>query len=224
MEFVHVGNKMIRTDDPILPAKRTFSKYAVGSNQYKLRSKTKSNNGKLLIGFYVLFFTAIGGVLAYKFFSPEFTQAKQLIEESQFEIVSPLPEIDEKPLTLEQEQNWEAMKRMARKLSPLFDYPAEVMIAQMALESARGTSKYCVERNNCFGMNAVDHDPDQAFWYDSKEEAMIDYMMRIKKHYKKAYAVRSNPVQMVIEIKNGGYATDPNYVEKVTWIMQREGK
>lgn len=140
---------------------------------------------------------------------------------AQTPIVSPLPkEKAEVTLTPEQEQDWEAMKRMARKLAPLYDYPVNVVISQMALESARGTSHYCQTRNNCFGIGAYDSNPDQAFWFENKEQGIIEYMRLIKAYYSDAYASRQNPDEMIRLIKANGYATDPNYVQKITSLPE----
>lgn len=135
--------------------------------------------------------------------------------------VQPKGESNElRPLTPEEEQDWAAMKRMAHKLAPLYDYPVKIILGQMALESARGTSKYCVERHNCFGIGAYDHDPDQAFYFENKEQAIIEYMRLIKAYYPDAYALRDNPDAMIVAIHQGGYATDPDYVTKVKALKE----
>lgn len=118
-------------------------------------------------------------------------------------------------LTPEEEQDWEAMKRMAQKLAPLYDFPVKVVVAQTALESARGTSHYCVTRNNCWGIAAYDYNPDAAWRFETKEQGYIEYFRLIRDEYPDCWALRHDPEAMIQCIWESGYATDPYYVAKV---------
>lgn len=136
-------------------------------------------------------------------------------------------EIGDQKLTPAEAQDWESMKAMARKLAPLYDYPANVIIAQMALESQRGTSRFCRERNNCLGIGAYDSNPDAAFSFDNKEQGIIEYMRLVKTRFPEAYAHRNNPEQLVNLLENNSmgrkYATDSAYVTKLMSLPEWKG-
>ncbi len=55
-----------------------------------------------------------------------------------------------------------------------YNINAYFMIAHAAIESGWGHSYYATARNNLFGFNAVDSDPNQASFYPTKE-ASIEY-------------------------------------------------
>ena len=185
-----------------------------GSNQYKDKPKDNLH----YVGWYLYFVSALIVMALFARTIPNDHKA----------YASPLPEVatpsaqlkeEDRPLTPEQEQDWDAMKRMARKLAPLYEFPEKVIIAQMALESNRGRSHYCVERHNCFGIGAYDFNPDMAFYFENKEQAIIEYMRLIKSNFSEAYSARSNPERMIeLLVKNPRgvqYATDPLYVSKL---------
>lgn len=50
------------------------------------------------------------------------------------------------------------------------------IFAMACLESGYGMSAYAQERNNLFGWNAVDSDPDQASYFSSVEQAINEHM------------------------------------------------
>lgn len=113
-------------------------------------------------------------------------------------------------------EDWKEFTRMVKAIAPIYDYPPNVVLSQAALESARGTSRWATERNNYFGYTCYDGREEQSCsWFASPYEGIIEYFRLIKNKYPKAYAVRHNPELMIQEIKNGGYATDPLYVQKV---------
>jgi len=112
--------------------------------------------------------------------------------------------------------HWEKIIATSKKVAKEEEYPLSVLLAQAALESGHGTSYLCRTRNNCFGIGAVDWNPDLAYSYPTLEEGIRAYTRLIKKHYKSAYTLKDNPVAMVTEIKRLGYATDPLYISKVT--------
>jgi uncharacterized membrane protein YgcG len=113
---------------------------------------------------------------------------------------------------------WAEFLDAAEKVAKEEDYPLAVIVAQGAHESAHGTSNFAKNRNNFFGVNAVDANPNQATSYPTVEDGIKRYVQLIKtdQRYKAAYAARSDPKKMIEEIKKAGYATDPDYVNKVT--------
>jgi flagellum-specific peptidoglycan hydrolase FlgJ len=124
------------------------------------------------------------------------------------------------PVPVKQAENWNDFISSAMKIAPIYNYPVKVLLAQAALESNRGLSQYALQRNNYFGMNAVDWDPDQAYWYENQEQAMVDYIITVRSNFPEAWASRENPDRMIELLENNAdgrmYATDPNYVYKVT--------
>lgn len=127
-------------------------------------------------------------------------------------------------LTPEEQSDWNAFIRAAHKLAPIYDYPVKVILAQAALESARGTSKYARERKNFFGFTCYDRDPDRyCSYFENQEQGILEYMRLIKNSYPEAYANRANPDRMIELIKAGGYATDPLYVQKIKALPEWKG-
>ena len=120
---------------------------------------------------------------------------------------------------LARQETWEDFLNAAQEIAPIYNYPVKVVIAQAALESARGKSKYARERNNYFGLNAVDANPDQAYWYENARQSIIDYMITIRANFPEAWANRHNPEELVRLLKENSfgtmYASDPHYVSKV---------
>jgi len=116
-------------------------------------------------------------------------------------------------------KNWEEFVNAAIKVSKIYNYPAKVVIAQGALESARGSSNFCTQRHNCLGVGAFDSNPDNAYQYENKEQALVDYMKLIQRNFPEAWANRKNPDVVILKLKfnNQGlmYATDPAYITKV---------
>jgi hypothetical protein len=110
---------------------------------------------------------------------------------------------------------WERFQREAVRQAKAYKFPAQVLIAQGALESARGQSELAVNRNNFLGINAVDNNPDAAFSFESPEACVQYWVKMISKRYTDAWNNRHDPVKMVEYIKAGGYASAYNYVEKV---------
>jgi len=98
-------------------------------------------------------------------------------------------------------------------------------LGQAALETGKGTSVLAKTRNNYFGMNAVDSDPNKAFSYNSPSQSITDYINLIKYNprYKAAYdqyVQDRDPLKLLQGIKNSGYATDPEYVTKVASLPE----
>ena len=114
---------------------------------------------------------------------------------------------------------------IAEKLSVTYGIPWETVIAQGILESAAGTSSFAVNRNNFFGIGAFDSNPDNAFSYDTPEEGWRGYYENIRKtatyrnHGVFAGEAITNPYVYAQAIKDAGYATDPNYVDKLQTLI-----
>lgn len=87
------------------------------------------------------------------------------------------------------------------------------IFAHAAIESGFGNSTIANDRHNYFGINAVDSDPDKAHnMGSSMEEGIINGAKWIKStYYDKGYTTLN-------AMKNGGYATDPNWIAKITAV------
>lgn len=192
--------------------------YKRGTNQYKSKARYPKRWKQAVQIMTIFALALIGSYVSQSWENNKPVPMLSPLAMTAFAMEDRLPAIED--LTPSQVQTWEEMKRMAVRLAPLYNYPARVIIAQMALESGRGTSKYCVKRNNCFGMGAYDSNPDKAFYFENKEQAILEYMRLIKNRYPEAYAQRENPEDMIRAIKAGGYATDPHYIAKVTKLPE----
>ncbi len=64
-----------------------------------------------------------------------------------------------------------------------YDLNALFILAHADVESAHGTSYYATTRNNLFGFNAVDSDPDLASTYASQSVSVHDYADFLNNHY-----------------------------------------
>lgn len=117
--------------------------------------------------------------------------------------------------------------------------PAIVTITQGGLESAWGRS---APRNNFFGIKADSswHGPTQFLdtteyingklvhvkarfrAYSSALQGFIDHgdFFLLNKRYKTALLYTKDPVQFAKEIAKAGYATDPNYANKLIEAMK----
>lgn len=116
-------------------------------------------------------------------------------------------------------EGWNEFVRAVDKVAPIYNFPRNVVLAQGALESARGTSAFAVNRNNYLGIGAYDENPNNAFFYENAEQCVIEYMRLIKRNFPQAWENRDNPEALLHALKvnrNGlQYATDPNYEAKV---------
>lgn len=122
--------------------------------------------------------------------------------------------------------------------NPIF---SSVVIAQSICESAWGQSYLMMKANAIFGIKAGSNWKGKVYnantkecydgktytninayfrAYNSLEESVEDYFDLICKNsrYRKAL-VSTTPKECIIEIKNGGYATSPNYVNTIMSII-----
>lgn len=134
---------------------------------------------------------------------------------------------------------------LARKGAALLGVEPGVLVAQAALETGWGQKmiRHADGRNsfNLFGIKAdsrwegdratvstleyeqgVARREHAAFRaYDSLEESVTDYVefLRSNPRYQQAIENADNSSSYLRELKNAGYATDPDYVEKIRSIM-----
>lgn len=122
--------------------------------------------------------------------------------------------------------------------------PASVTLAQAILESDWGTSRLAYENANFFGIKARER-PGTAgvVWYDTWEvvngrnvvlrepfrayrtmaDSFVDHgrFFLENPRYLSALAARGNAREFARRINAAGYATDPNYAEKLIRLMDR---
>lgn len=113
-----------------------------------------------------------------------------------------------------------------------------VIIAQSVLETGWGQSEIMMKANALFGIKAGSGWKGKVYSsytnevydgvecteyatfraYDSIEDSIEDYYKLIKNNYKKALNCETQK-ESIQAIKNGGYATDPEYVSKIMSII-----
>lgn len=131
----------------------------------------------------------------------------------------------------------------AKKVTGL---PASITAAQCILESGWGKHtpkdyKTGERSNNFFGIKAVGNQPYVTCWtyefyngkhvkvlakfrkYDTFLESLIDYGNFIYQNprYREAIKAKNNPIKYIQAIWEAGYATSPNYVQKVLIIAEQ---
>lgn len=127
----------------------------------------------------------------------------------------------------------------AKRGNPIF---SSVAIAQSILETGWGNSSLMMKANAIYGIKASSNWKGKVFnaktyevldgnvynivdcfrAYNSLEESIADYFDLITKsdRYKKALN-RQSPSECIQAIKEGGYATDPQYISKVLSIINQ---
>ncbi|MDK7376976.1 glycoside hydrolase family 73 protein [Peptoniphilus harei] len=133
-------------------------------------------------------------------------------------------------------------EKLAVRVAKKYDLLPSVMIAQSILESNWGRSELSQEYNNYFGIKAVKKDDGIAFEteeyvegqsgrymenfkkYSSKKESFDHYgkLLSTAKRYKKVKTAK-NYKEAAQFIKEGGYATDPAYAEKIISVIEKYG-
>lgn len=125
-----------------------------------------------------------------------------------------------------------------KRKNPLF---SSVVIAQACLETGYGKSSLMVKANAIFGIKATKSWSGKVYnaktkecydgktyttitdcfrAYNSFEESISDYFDLITKNLRYKKALFSKSAKECIEaIKNGGYATDPKYVDSILKII-----
>jgi flagellum-specific peptidoglycan hydrolase FlgJ len=127
-------------------------------------------------------------------------------------------------------------KGEARAIAALSGVPAEVVLAQSALESDWGRT---VKGNAYFGIKGKSaagnsttfsthevtlsgqrvSEVDEFRAYNSYAEAAEDYVSLIQRRYSAAFAFRNDPEKFAQSVARQGYATDPRYAEKLKSII-----
>ena len=120
--------------------------------------------------------------------------------------------------------------------------PYEFTLAQAIIESGYGRSGLTVQANNFFGIKAggswtgaTVSFPTQEFIngstvtvqalfrkYATPQDSFADHdkFLRENSRYAAAFQYSKDPIQFLVEIKKGGYATDPNYVQTVSGVIK----
>lgn len=113
---------------------------------------------------------------------------------------------------------------IAIQLSSEYGIPWEAVVAQGIVESASGTSNFARERNNFFGIGAVDSNPSAAASFSSPAEGWKGYYEFINNNsrYRAAGAFNypDDPYGYIAAIKAAGYATSPTYVATVSSVIK----
>lgn len=92
------------------------------------------------------------------------------------------------------------------------------------------TSTTSPHQNGCVSIRTAEYTADGTRYYTTAKfrtyaswhDSVLDYgrLLTTASRYSKAFDYRSYPDQFVIEIRKGGYATDPNYANLVIAIMK----
>ena len=136
----------------------------------------------------------------------------------------------------------EDTEKLATRVARKHGLFPSVMIAQSILESNWGRSELSQEYNNYFGIKAVKKDQGVVFEteeyvegqsgrymenfkkYSSKKESFEHYakLLTTAKRYEKVKTAKDYK-EAAKYIKEGGYATDPSYAEKIISVIERCG-
>lgn len=129
--------------------------------------------------------------------------------------------------------SWDNFVQRATAIAQQNGFPPEVLLSQAALETGRnprnapGNNWFGIKGKGSAGSNVLGtseygqggyYKTQSGFRaYNSPDESIQDYINLIKfsPRYKAAWENRNDPVRMIQEIKKGGYATDPKYVDKI---------
>ncbi|MCH5229344.1 MAG: glucosaminidase domain-containing protein [Muribaculaceae bacterium] len=126
---------------------------------------------------------------------------------------------------------------MAVKQQEEYRIPASITLAQGLLESSAGRSRLAREGNNHFGIKCHsdwngdtmlrdDDAPDECFRvYDSPEESYRDHSKFLRRdRYRPLFDLEITDYQGWAKgLRKCGYATDPNYADKLMAIIERYG-
>ena len=107
----------------------------------------------------------------------------------------------------------EGIEYALKEVEDKFGINALFTLAVAKLESGHGTSALARNKNNLFGMNAVDGDAyGKGFAYPSKSHSVLDFGQRIKKYY-------VNKGLDDLHSINRKYSSSPTWASKVSAIM-----
>lgn len=102
----------------------------------------------------------------------------------------------------------------AKEAQREFGIPVSITLAQGMLESAYGTSKLALSKNNHFGIKAG----AQYRFFDSVEACFCFHAMLLSKRYK---INSTSYIAWAHNLKKKGYAEDPLYAEKLIAKIQQ---
>lgn len=117
----------------------------------------------------------------------------------------------------------------------LHGIPASITLAQGLLESGAGSSRLATEGNNHFGIKCHrdwsgetmlrdDDAPDECFRvYENAEESFADHSrFLLRKRYESLFLLPATDYHgWAHGLKQCGYATDPNYAQRLISIIER---
>lgn len=128
--------------------------------------------------------------------------------------------------------SWEDFIRVAVPIFEREGYPANVGLAQAATETGRGkhapgNAYFGIKGQGTAGtqrLKTKEATPEGLFYetdsnfagYERPEDSVRAYIKLIKTRYPDAWEARKNPKKMLQKIHQGGYATNPKYVDIVT--------
>lgn len=129
----------------------------------------------------------------------------------------------------------EAYHQTAVRQQKSHGIPASIILAQGLLESGAGKSRLAVEANNHFGIKCHDwtkdkiyHDDDQRQEcfrkYRHASESFEDHSLFLvnRPRYKSLFQLKpTDYVAWAYGLKNAGYATDPNYAQKIINLIEK---
>lgn len=130
----------------------------------------------------------------------------------------------------------EQYKTIAMEQEKTYGIPAAITMAQGLLESSAGKSELATEANNHFGIKCTSdwhwetyhHDDDEQAEcfrkYYHAEDSFIDHSLFLKnrKRYAPLFELDSTDYKAWAQgLKQCGYATDPNYPQKLIRLIER---
>jgi hypothetical protein len=136
--------------------------------------------------------------------------------------------------------NW--ITPLAKEVGKKYGIPWQAIIAQTGLETGWGKSQLLQKYNNFGGIKAVGS--EESVTFNTREfingkyktisskfakwptplEGLEGYakFFHKNKRYSNALQYKDNPYKFIEEIKKAGYATDPNYVDKLHKIINTD--
>lgn len=130
----------------------------------------------------------------------------------------------------------EQYKAVAMQNMRTYGIPASIKLAQAILESGSGKGKLATQANNHFGIKCqnvwngetithTDDALDECFRkYDSADESFKDHSLFLtsRAHYNPLFYLEPNDYKSWANgLKKAGYATDPNYPNKLISLIER---
>lgn len=128
----------------------------------------------------------------------------------------------------------EQYRHIAIEQQRLHGIPAAITMAQAILESAAGKSELATKANNHFGIKCTSDWPGRTYHYNddrtnacfrhyaTAQDSYEDHSLFLKrKRYESLFALSIGDYKnWAYGLKNCGYATDPNYPEKLIRLIE----